>query len=30
MVLRDILTTQEKMKVLMKKFTQKFVDEDCT
>lgn len=30
MVLRDILTTQEKMKGLMKKFTQKFVEEDCT
>lgn len=29
-VLQDILTTQEKMKGLMKKFTQKFVEEDCT
>lgn len=30
MVLREILTTQEKMKGLMKKFTQKFVEDDCT
>ncbi|CDJ31619.1 uncharacterized protein EMH_0009730 [Eimeria mitis] len=30
MVLRDILNTQEKMKGLMKKFTQKFVEEDYT
>ncbi|CDJ64075.1 hypothetical protein, conserved [Eimeria necatrix] len=30
MVLRDILSTQEKMKGLMKKFTQKFFEEECT
>lgn len=30
MVLRDILATQEKMKALMKKFTQKFVEEEPT
>ena len=30
MVLRDILSTQEKMKGLMKEFTQKFVEGDYT
>ncbi|XP_026193778.1 uncharacterized protein LOC34621146 [Cyclospora cayetanensis] len=30
MVLQDIMATQEKMKCLLKKFTQKFVDEECT